>query len=55
MLQRRIYYPLGDNKVVGRGALRKKKKSKKEEEEYELFWKGIEVKPLPEDYKIIDG
>ena len=35
--------------------MRKKKKSKKEEEEYELFWKGIEVKPIPEDYKIIDG
>ncbi|RLG01639.1 MAG: protein kinase [Thaumarchaeota archaeon] len=33
----------------------KKKKSKKEEEEYEFFWKGIEVKPVPEDYEIIDG
>jgi len=55
MLQRRIYYPLKGNKVVGRRAVGKKKKSKKKEEEYELFWKGIEIKPIPEDYKIIDG
>ena len=40
---------------MGTGALGKKKKSKKEEEEYELFWKGIEVKPVPEDYEVIDG